>query len=410
MLPIGDHRTGWGWFYHGEEKRDIQESVTNLTLNVPSSVNPAGDPTQTLEGEVDLGATIEWDNELSDSSEKPLLDYMRRLGKSRYRVKLSKDAADERKRKKLLPYGGNKMWFRILVCPAQFDLPEPIPEPATAPWELFVPRRRHVPANISCPSTVRSNLRSRLHNLATTSQKPIAAELQRILLKAGIDHPGGSTRIIDHRLALISGGDTKVAVQGGPPPTLRYYGAHRHLLALPESTIALTKSPSSLSNAPRPNAVTVHYWAGGSQVVGDHDLFAVAQYLRKEAEIGKGAKTVAILAQGANKTDYPATCFLIRKMDQVGLVKIDYGDSVSVPSLSEPELAEAYCNLRRAYLNKDNFSAFLDGQLAFTDMHVFRVDFTCEWMPYPFWRMTILIAAGLFALATFIMALIGVMK
>src|SRR5258708_5413850 len=52
LLLIGDHRSSWGWFYHGDETRQNQGDKTILTLQVPNPVHPAGATIYPLDGEV----------------------------------------------------------------------------------------------------------------------------------------------------------------------------------------------------------------------------------------------------------------------------------------------------------------------------------------------------------------------
>ena len=114
LTQVGDNRTGWGWFYYGEQQ---SPNTGQLKLSVPDCRDKSGETILSSQGQYLAENTIEWDPQLCSEVH---VDFMKEINKSQYRVALQKG-------EKLLSHGKTNMWFRLIVEPVELDIPRPLP-------------------------------------------------------------------------------------------------------------------------------------------------------------------------------------------------------------------------------------------------------------------------------------------
>ena len=368
VISIGDSRTKWGWFYYGQqdvrEHEQQGERTQHLVLQVPESVELPGRNRIRLEGEYLFGAKLRWHPALVGNDDMVLMQDMK---KSLYEITVQTP---------LLPRGENQMWFRLIVEPVLLDVSETMRGPESSFVDWVFPQVI-LGAKITCPWYVRKFLADQVGELPDKHPDlpvPIA-RLQQTLIANGVGASGTSTRIEEHRL-MLAGSGVRIGLQGGTPPTLAYFGTQYTTAALPPFGHDYESHPEAKWSKVK---TRVHHWAGGSARNGANDLVAVAESFVSEASISPKRKEE--LVYGVTPGNYREGCALVDKLVEVGLLRIDDSRVIRAVRLSDKDKCDRLCQLRRLYLDADNFESIPEARQVFTDLHPFTVDFEADWIP-----------------------------
>jgi len=154
-------------------------------------------------------------------------------------------------------------------------------------------------------------------------------------------------------------------------------------------------------------------WSTGStqKTNAERDLVTAANSIRSTVRRLAGSKA-SIKASDLVQFAIPYASamhvhVLLEKLIRVGLLKQGDEGVISAPTLAHKELRKAFCDLRRIYLDPIEFTDDPDARLAFTDMHPFRVDFSCQWNPSARWRAAVLILIALFSFVAMVFSLLS---
>ena len=394
LLPIGDWRTHWGWFYYGDEVHDSDSG--RLTLRLPNCIEPTGPAVLPFEGYILSQAKISWCDSLAEPSATKL---MAEIKKSFYQISFPQQP--------LQPGDGNQAWFRLLVEPVELECDPPLSGIAQSFIDPILPCW-NLAANISCPVHVRAVTRDRIAHLRVShpEMKPLIDNLEQDVVTKGFMAEGTSTRIIEHRL-MLSGIGVKIEVQGGPVPTIAYIGAQSVRLKIPpfEHDYNEEPCPQKLQEI----RAVVHNWSAGSVRNSQHDLIGVICAFIDEANFG-APKPMQHIVGAITSSAFREGCFLIKKMVTVGLMKFDGSGNCIHPKMSDTDFTKRCCEMRRLYLKPEEFTAFPEAQCAFLDLHSFRIDFTASWVSKPIWRMVLLCGMAALSILAFVLSILALLK
>lgn len=358
LLPVGDGAsTNWGWFYYGNHVRDGDQ----LMLQVPNCTEQGGRDALLLKGFDLVEKRIVWEERLRDENS---IDLMRQIKKSFYRVTFDRP---------LLPHGENRIWFRLLVEPAELDVRAPIRGVDQSFVDWLFPSWK-LDNSVSCPWHVRRAVSERLDTFRHLHphKGPQIDMLRQAIATEGFGMPGTSTRIVEHRIML--GGDGVAVDVQRSSPALTYLGALPGEFVLPPFGHDYAADPTPTG---KKIVAVVHCAAAGSVENCENDLVSVICRCFDEARVSP--KTKMQLAQAMTPSAFREGCFLIDKLVEHGLLTMEANSVCRASTLAPETVAERLAELRRQYLEPENSSAFPEARGAFDDLHPFRFDFSCVW-------------------------------
>ncbi len=257
---------------------------------------------------------------------------------------------------------GDKGWVRIIAYPQNIDAAEPKPRffpGVDCPFQF-----EHRLA-IICPLIVRDNLLLSLDGLKkfdADSALPMRAEhVRAVVCSRGIYKAGTSTRIADHRLALII--DSKIE--------------------LCETTC--TKCMKFIGRVPplEREGHTAILWAGGSDHNREGDIVHNAKRVIDMIRYN-GPRTLQDLALAlAPSGKHEAFCVLLDKMREAGILLATPGNpTVAVPQslldCQDIPNCEYVTKLRKLYAPpspEKNYELLAN----FRDLHPFQIDLKLKW-------------------------------
>lgn len=257
------------------------------------------------------------------------------------------------------PLGGGEVgWLRLEVRPQSLDhrgarrryFPG-IDEP------LFYDRR----LSVTCPLIVRDSLQIRLlskQKAAKPHKVPIYQALNDFLLLEGFGKSGTSTRIEDHRIALVACGGVDI-VEGSSTSAIDFYG---EIPFQEEERIGL-------------------WWGGGSSRNRQNDLVHnVNRVIHRLEYIGRPENRKEIERDLAPSGKHEAFATLLGNMIDIGLVSEGHDGRVSLPRGFEGNLQERMVKLRSRYVRPLDPGEIPNTLMfEFTDLHAFMLSFRLWW-------------------------------
>lgn len=345
------------WIYTKEPEWVDDESGESCTIRTHYSADavPKHGRRQDPEGKM-LDGTFGFPEQLDDHGQTDLLASMERTCV----VLRFNDALKE----------GDSGWLRLIVRPQHIQFPDPRARIFKGAAVLYDQRLA-----ITCPLLVRDELEVRLLvPVRSPESAPVGtpderAALHESVFANGLHVKGTSTRIQDHRVAVIASGDIDL-LEGNVMPHVISYG-EVPLSHLQGHHLGL-------------------WWAGGCNQNKDHDLVHNARrVLNRLGYVNKALMLKDIVRDLAPSGKHEAFSALVANMLQVKLLKwYDSGqDNAATPDelklicLCDKPLSDRtekrLLELRRLYANPDGDDAHLMRE--FSDLHPFRISFRAWW-------------------------------
>jgi len=253
---------------------------------------------------------------------------------------------------------GEQGWIRVIAKPQRLDAVEPKRKLFPKTTDLFVCEYRMV---IQCPIIVRQMLDLRLDSSSLKDLYNQCEHIRNVVFSNGVYCKDTSTRITNHRLALIATEDFDIC----------------------DSNCA--GSMECLGRIPplEEQGHTAILWHGGSNSNRQFDLLHNARRIIDMVH-HTGPKTKNHLALALSPSGkHEAFCVLIDKMVEVKLLKITAAqdEPLALPDnfdRDNPFSDYRMTKLRRVY-SADSTEKQVGLLQEFTDLHPFRIDFTLKW-------------------------------
>ena len=253
---------------------------------------------------------------------------------------------------------GEEGWLRVVVKPVRFDHADARARALPGSKLAIIYDQRLA---VTCPLIVRDRLSVglRAKHVATESSEGDGGyqELERVLFTDGFAVPGTSTRIEDHRVALITCGDIDI-MEGSCTDGVVSYG----VVSLSEDLTAL-------------------WWGGGSSRNRECDLVHNAErVIERLKHINRPDNRNEIARDLAPSGKYEAFATLLDNMIEASLLVETDGYNVSLPNDWEGQLPIRLAKLRSMYPSR----AVQDGSAHslmydFRDLHPFMINFRLWW-------------------------------
>jgi hypothetical protein len=248
-------------------------------------------------------------------------------------------------------------WFRLIVThkPSPFSrrLPKNVPC-----MEFPVAYEQHF--RTTCPILVRRNLHSQLILFHKQHTSEDAVELAKLISEKGFDVPGTTTRIFDHRIALVAGNINIDISELRATRAMDFYGVFQ-----------------VNGTMQRP----VFLFGGGADRNSDKDLVHNAKKIINEVESAEeqSIDLERLISKMAPPQKTDSYKFLIGQMADVGLLQMNEELVQLNKDVLDPDRERRLCDLRKKYSQTDSIEKESRLKSEFKDSHEFAIHYKIKW-------------------------------